>query len=216
MNRTTRIVLIHGVVAGLVVAVPMVALMITLTAETAPDNGALYGYLTMIVALTAVFLGVKQYRDNVLGGVVRFMPALLVGLAISAVASGIYALGWEISLALTGFDFPAAYMREMLDGDVLHVSSQARELGIQIVMRPPVPLAARPLLELANFITVGLLPSRIRHQYGFGWDPLRQVAFEALARAHRTAAPVIPASVRRGSPVTDCAICSGSVIGGPP
>jgi len=115
MNRILRIVLIYGVVAGLVVAVPMVATMLTLTAETAPDNGAVYGYVTMIVALTAVFLGVKHYRDKVLGGAVRFVPALLVGLAISAVASVIYAIGWEISLALTGFDFPAAYMREMVD-----------------------------------------------------------------------------------------------------
>jgi hypothetical protein len=116
MNRTLRIVLIYGVIAGLVVAVPMVATMVALTAETAPDNGALYGYLTMIVALTAVFLGVKHYRDKVLGGVVRFVPALLVGLAISAVASVIYAIGWEMSLALTGFDFPAVYMREMVEG----------------------------------------------------------------------------------------------------
>ena len=116
MNRTSNIVLLYGSIAGLIVAVPMVALMVTLTAETAPDNGALYGYLTMIVALTAVFLGVKHYRDKVLGGAVRFVPALLVGLGISAVASVIYALGWEISLALTGFDVPAVYMREMLEG----------------------------------------------------------------------------------------------------
>jgi hypothetical protein len=116
MSRSTaRVVQIYGLVAGLIVAVPMVALMLTLTPETAPDNGALYGYLTMLVALTAVFLGVKHYRDKVLGGAVRFVPALLVGLGISAVASVIYAIGWEISLALTGFDLPGAYMREMLE-----------------------------------------------------------------------------------------------------
>ena len=114
-RTTTRIVVFYGLIAGLIVAVPMIALMLTLTPETAPDNGALYGYLTMIVALTAVFLGVKHYRDKVLGGVVRFVPALLVGLAISAVASVIYAIGWEISLALTGFDFPAAYLHEMVE-----------------------------------------------------------------------------------------------------
>jgi hypothetical protein len=116
MTRTTsRIVLIYGLVAGLIVAVPMVALMLTLTPETAPDNGALYGYVTMIVALTAVFLGVKHYRDSVLGGVVRFVPALLVGLGIGAVASVIYAFGWEISIALTGFDFGAAALKAMLE-----------------------------------------------------------------------------------------------------
>ena len=115
MNRMFSIVLTYGVIAGLVVAVPMVTLMLTLTSETAPDNGALYGYLTMLVALTAVFVGVKHYRDKVLGGAVRFVPALLVGLAISAIASLIYAIGWEISLALTGFDFPGAYLREMVE-----------------------------------------------------------------------------------------------------
>jgi uncharacterized protein DUF4199 len=116
MNRSApRIVLAYGFVAGLIVAVPMVALMLTLTAETAPDNGALIGYSTMIVALTAVFLGIKHYRDKVLGGVVKFVPALLVGLGISAVASVIYALGWEISIALTGFDYGAVYSTAMLD-----------------------------------------------------------------------------------------------------
>ena len=107
MTSTIRIIAIYGTAAGLVVAVPMVWLMLTLTQETAPDNGAVYGYLTMILALTAVFLGVKHYRDKVQGGVVRFMPALMVGLGISAVASLIYAAGWEISLAFSGFDFGA-------------------------------------------------------------------------------------------------------------
>jgi hypothetical protein len=115
MTRVSLIILVYGIAAGLVVAVPMVALMLTLTAETAPDNGALYGYLTMIIALTAVFLGVKHYRDKVLGGAVRFVPALLVGLGISAVASVIYAIGWEISIALTGFDFAAASTRAMVE-----------------------------------------------------------------------------------------------------
>ncbi len=111
----TRILLIYGAIAGLVVAIPMVTLMLLLTEETAPDNGALYGYLTMLVASTAVFLGVKRYRDEVRGGVVEFVPALLVGLGISAVASLIYAVGWEISLAVSGFDFGKAYSRTLIE-----------------------------------------------------------------------------------------------------
>ena len=110
-----RIMAIYGTIAGLVVAVPMVWLMLTLTADTAPDNGAVYGYLTMIAALTAVFLGVKHYRDKVQGGVIKFVPALAVGLGISAVASLIYAIGWEISIAFSGFDFGAAYGKMALE-----------------------------------------------------------------------------------------------------
>jgi uncharacterized protein (DUF2236 family) len=60
-----------------------------------------------------------------------------------------------------------AYGRWMLDGDQLLVTPWARERARQIVMEPPVPLLARPLLETANFITVALLPDSIRSQYGF-------------------------------------------------
>ena len=110
-----RLIALYGVVAGLIVAIPMVWGMLTLTPETAPDNGVLIGYLTMIVALTAVFLGVKHYRDKVLGGVIKFVPALLVGLGISAVASVIYVIGWEISLAYSGFDFAGGYTKTLVE-----------------------------------------------------------------------------------------------------
>lgn len=93
----------------------------------------------------------------------------------------------------------ALYMHEMLNSDVLHVSPQARELGIQIVMRPPVPLAARPLLELANFITVGLLPAPIRRQYGFGWDPVRSMTLRlGQEYTRRLIVPVLPSRMRYG------------------
>lgn len=109
------LILVFGVVAGLVVAVPMVWQMLTLTVQDIPENAALYGYLTMIVALSAVFVGTKRYRDKVLGGVIGFWPAFGVGLGISAVASAIYAAGWEISLAYSGFDFAASYSQMMME-----------------------------------------------------------------------------------------------------
>jgi uncharacterized protein (DUF2236 family) len=92
-----------------------------------------------------------------------------------------------------------AYLRETLRSDVLHVSEQARELAVEIVLRPPVPLLARPLLELANFITVGLLPGRLRRQYGFGWDPVRGLMLRVGAEyTRRVLVPVLPRRVRYG------------------
>jgi uncharacterized protein (DUF2236 family) len=55
----------------------------------------------------------------------------------------------------------------MLEGDRLFVSDWARERAKEIVLEPPVPAALRPLVETANFITIALLPDRIREQYGF-------------------------------------------------
>ena len=59
------------------------------------------------------------------------------------------------------------YKREMLEGDTLLVTDWARKRAKEIVMEPPVPWVARPLLETANFITIALLPGRIRREYGF-------------------------------------------------
>jgi uncharacterized protein (DUF2236 family) len=89
------------------------------------------------------------------------------------------------------------YMRATLEGDDLHVTPAARELAIEIVLRPPVPVAARPLLELANTITVGMLPNRLRRQYGLRWDPLRGLAVLAGAQyARRLLLPLLPRRVR--------------------
>lgn len=43
-------------------------------------------------------------------------------------------------------------MHTMIASHDLFVTDAARDLGIQIVLRPPVPLAAHPLLELASFV----------------------------------------------------------------
>ncbi len=59
------------------------------------------------------------------------------------------------------------YRRSMLDGDRLFITDWARRRAREIVLEPPVPWAARPLLETVNFITIALLPDRIRRQYGF-------------------------------------------------
>jgi len=89
------------------------------------------------------------------------------------------------------------YVREMVTGPDLHVTDAARELALKIVMRPPVPLHARPLLELANFVTVGLLPARLRRMYGLSWDPARAIALRGGAEyAKRLVVPLLPDRLR--------------------
>jgi uncharacterized protein (DUF2236 family) len=100
----------------------------------------------------------------------------------------------EMPDAIEDFD---AYMDDFLAGDDLFITDEARELAIKIVMRPPVPLKARPLLELANQITVGLLPARMRRGYGLRWDPMRSVALHGGAEyVKRVVVPVLPERLR--------------------
>jgi hypothetical protein len=104
----SRIILPFGMAAGLIVAVPMCLLV----ANAEPGSAAtshITGYLIMLLALSLVFVGVKRIRDRELGGTIRFLPAFLAGLGISAVAGVIYVMGWEITLAVTDFEFIDSY-----------------------------------------------------------------------------------------------------------
>ena len=109
------LILRYGAIAGLIIGVPMMWRMLSAKPGEVPVVGMLLTYLVMIVALSAVFIGIKAYRDKVLGGVVRFLPALGVGLGISAVASILYAMAWEISSAYSSFDFIAYYKAYMVE-----------------------------------------------------------------------------------------------------
>src|SRR3954462_210858 len=93
------------------------------------------------------------------------------------------------------------YRREMLESDVLHVSDWARRRARAIVLEPPVPWLARPLLETVNFITITLLPDRIRSEYGFSALPPAPVRRALVAGGaeyvKRAVIPLLPHRLRR-------------------
>jgi uncharacterized protein (DUF2236 family) len=92
------------------------------------------------------------------------------------------------------------YRRAMLEGDRLCVSEWARSRARAIVLAPPVPLLARPLLETVNFITVALLPERIREQYGFSALPpmavRKALVAGGAAYGKRAVVPFLPSRLR--------------------
>jgi uncharacterized protein (DUF2236 family) len=92
--------------------------------------------------------------------------------------------------------------RMYASGDLV-VTPAARELAIEVVLRPPVPLHLRPVRDLVNQVTVGLLPADIRRQYGFSWDPVRSVALHGGAEyVRRVLVPVLPGRFRRLRPAS--------------
>ena len=99
----------------------------------------------------------------------------------------------DMPATIEAFD---AYMEQMLSGGDLHITPQARELAIEIVLHPPVPLHMRPMLELVNQITVGLLPADIRRGYGLSWDPARSVALHGGRRVRPAGAAAAAAAAR--------------------
>jgi uncharacterized protein (DUF2236 family) len=93
-----------------------------------------------------------------------------------------------------------AYRRRMLDGDELYVTEWARRRARKIVLEPPVPWLARPLRDTVNFVTIALLPDRIREQYGFSPLPPTPVRKALVAGGaeyvKRAVVPFLPERVR--------------------
>jgi uncharacterized protein (DUF2236 family) len=89
-----------------------------------------------------------------------------------------------------------SYMDGMLESPELCATPTARDIA-RTVMHPPLPLALRPAMEAANLVTAGLMPPRLRRDYGLSWDPGR-AALVATSRewTRRVAMPLLPARLR--------------------
>lgn len=107
-----RIMLVYGAISGVVI----IAIISAGMAMSGGSGSHVQGYLTMVVVLSLIFVGVKRYRDKQLGGVIKFMSALGLGTGIAAVAGVFYVLSWEVSLHLTDFAFIESYREAMIAG----------------------------------------------------------------------------------------------------
>jgi uncharacterized protein (DUF2236 family) len=92
------------------------------------------------------------------------------------------------------------YGREMLAGDDLQVTDWARTRARAIVLDPPVPVALRPAVEAVNFVTIALLPDRIRREYGFAALPpvwaRRLIVAGGAEYLKRAVLPLMPERLR--------------------
>ena len=156
-------ILMYGVVAGLFVGVALSAVVVL--AGGPPDFGMAIGYLIMLVGLSAVFAGIKRYRDQDLGGVIRFWPAFGLGLGISVVAGVLYVIAWEATVAFTHMDFAKAY------ADMLIEQERAKGVSAEALARFTAEMEAfkvqyaDPLFRLpmtfAEIFPVGVLVSLV-------------------------------------------------------
>lgn len=154
-----RIIAVYGIIAGIIVAVGM-----QIGINLVTDHGALgmvVGYLTMLVALSMVFVGVKRYRDTALGGVIRFWPAFGIGLGIAGVAGLCYVAGWEAYMYATDYTFMDVYMKQALAAKVAAGASAAELTKLSAEMEALKAQYANPLFRMpmtfAEIAPVGLV-----------------------------------------------------------
>ncbi|MEM7360601.1 MAG: DUF4199 domain-containing protein [Pseudomonadota bacterium] len=129
-----RTMLVYGVISGLII-------IIINTASYELGHGHVWlGFLVMFIAFSAIFVGVKQYRDEALGGVITFSSALMVGLGITVVASLIYVAVWEVYLSMTQYEFIDSYSSAMVEAkrqagatatEILALEQEMAEFAVQ-------------------------------------------------------------------------------------
>ena len=155
-----KYVLTYGLISGAVIIATMLT-GILLSDQGGFFSSPVFGYLVMLVALTFIFVGVKRYRDVERGGIVKFLPAFGMGLAIAAVAGIAYIAVWEIYLAMTDYKFMDEYIAGIVRARQAEGASSAaiaREVADLESMRVQYrnPLFRIPITFLEIF-PVGLL-----------------------------------------------------------
>ncbi|MGA8206458.1 MAG: oxygenase MpaB family protein [Candidatus Dormiibacterota bacterium] len=61
------------------------------------------------------------------------------------------------------------------------------------------------LAKVTNLVTAGMLPARLRREFGISWNPAQGLAFRSLALCLRSSRPILPRALRV-SPVYDFAM----------
>jgi hypothetical protein len=158
-------ILQFGLIAGLVIGVFNFCLFTFGPEEHDFENGMLIGYATMLVALSAVFVGIKRHRDVDLGGVIRFWPAFGMGVAMSVIAGVLYVAAWEASQAITGGDFIGAYSEFVIQQARANGESEAAIAKMAAEMKDFAVQYANPWFRLpmvfSEIFPVGLLVSLV-------------------------------------------------------
>jgi len=86
------------------------------------------------------------------------------------------------------------YMKKMLESDELAVGATARALSEAILH--PRPWLLKTFAPVSALITAGLLPSKLRREYGLAWNGRREKTLRLVAGSTRAALPWVPSVIR--------------------
>jgi hypothetical protein len=98
----------NGLLAGGILVIMMTLSMILLNEENIGFRQAeILGYVTMLLAFSLIFFGVRQYSRE--RGALSFGQAFRLGIIITLVASVLYVIGWLILSNTIATDFGEQY-----------------------------------------------------------------------------------------------------------
>jgi hypothetical protein len=110
-----KIVLTFGLISGVILATLM---SISMAFHDQVGGGALgmvIGYTSMVLSGLLIYFGIRQCRDTIDGGTIRFWRAAKVGGLIALIAATCYVATWEVIYANFMPNFMEEYGAQMLE-----------------------------------------------------------------------------------------------------
>jgi hypothetical protein len=88
-----RNVLIFGLILGTILAGHVIYMMDLVHSNPNLESNDVVGYAAMVVVLSLIFFGIRNYRNKELGGLISFGQAFKTGALIALVGSTMYVVG---------------------------------------------------------------------------------------------------------------------------
>jgi len=153
-----KIVWSYGLPAGLISLLGYV--LTTITGAEHMTLSMIYGFTSMILGFSLIFVAVKKYRETIGAGTITFGKAFMIGLYIVLIASTIYVVAWLIYYYNFFPDFPEKYaalsiqQMEESGASAAAITSQKEE-NAQFIESYKNPIFVT-LMTYVEILTVGL------------------------------------------------------------
>lgn len=169
-----KTVLNYGLLSGGVSALLMLFMALYIRDDPSRfKNGELFGYTGIILSMVLVYLGVRAYRDQVVGGTISFGKAFQVGLLIALISCACYVVAWMLISKTLMPNFMEQFVTYSLNelkasgASPEEISRKAAEMEqYKTLYKNPLMTAAVTFLEplpvglLVTLLTAGILGRR--------------------------------------------------------
>ncbi|MBK8698112.1 MAG: DUF4199 domain-containing protein [Saprospiraceae bacterium] len=159
-----KTVLTYGIASGLICAVWMAG-FIAMGKFQDFENGMIYGYASMIIAFSLIFVAIHQHKKNYGNGHITFKTAFMIGFYITLIASTMYVLTWlycYFNVIPDFFDNYLAYSLEKMKADkasTVEIEAYAKQMDdFKESYKNPI---FNGLITYTEILPVGLLISLI-------------------------------------------------------
>ncbi|MDB5088516.1 MAG: hypothetical protein JWR09_2510 [Mucilaginibacter sp.] len=109
-----KIIWVCGVIAGVISVTWGVAGEALVSDSLSLSTRMIFGYATMILGFSLIFVAIKNYRDNHNSGQITFGKALGIGLLITLIASTVYVVVWMIDFKYFVPDYGEKYQAQAI------------------------------------------------------------------------------------------------------